>query len=206
MKSFTVVATFLLVIVSPMFVLARPIITEVPSEVISRDDEDDVYALMARNNDLDQTLVRRFEVQGDALIERRAGARATNTKQGANARPGAPAKKPQPKQGRPRGRKPPPRPANSPNKKPKHPKPAGSKALNPIRPKSGGQEIYNGPARPSSPTLGTWQSPPPKPSIGARIVRWGKNAWNRIKPNPRPDQTTTRRVSNFGVRRYDAKI
>ncbi|KAF6743953.1 hypothetical protein DFP72DRAFT_931126, partial [Ephemerocybe angulata] len=186
MKSFTVVATFLLVIVSPMFVLARPIITEVPSEVISRDDEDDVYALMARNNDLDQTL-------------RRAGARATNTKQGLT--PGPVHLQETPTQtGRPRGRKPPPRPANSPNKKPKHPKPAGSKALNPIRPKSGGQEIYNGPARPSSPTLGTWQSPPPKPSIGARIVRWGKNAWNRIKPNPRPDQTTTRRVSNFGVR------
>ncbi|KAF5319779.1 hypothetical protein D9611_012845 [Ephemerocybe angulata] len=166
MKSFSFIAAFLLVVVSPIFVLARPIITEVPEyELISRDEDDQVYALISRNVELAEDLVRNF----DALMERR-GARAVTPKRASNtAQSRSLSRKPRTsKSGRPKGSRS--QPQISPSNPGKYQRPVEW----PVGPRP------NPNARPPRPA-----PPPPKPSVGARIVNWAKEQWNKIKPRPR---------------------
>ncbi|KAF6746829.1 hypothetical protein DFP72DRAFT_854887 [Ephemerocybe angulata] len=160
MRSFTFIAVLLLAVVSPIFVLARPIVTNLPSELFSRGDDEDVY-LISRNLGVAEVLLREFDVQVyDTLMERRgakAGVTPRQTSSKARNTHPPPSKKPAPNRGKPNTKTRVRSQANSP------------------------RPSYNWP-------VSAFSSPstlPPKPSVVKRIVKWGKGVWNRIRGGSR---------------------
>ncbi|KAF6756997.1 hypothetical protein DFP72DRAFT_846359 [Ephemerocybe angulata] len=133
----------------------------VPSELPSRDNEDDVHAIISRNVELAEILVREFSVQVDGTLMERRGAKAGVTPRQASSK--APNSRPPP--------------SNKPNRgKPNLKGRVRSQLGNSPKPPS-----YQWP-------VSAFSSPstlPPKPSVVKRIVKWGKGVWNRIRGGSR---------------------